>query len=272
MIEIKNISFGYDKEGEQKALRDINLAVHRGEWLAVLGANGSGKSTLAQHLNGLLLPDQGQVLVEGLDTKDANNILQVRQKVAFVLQNPENQIVGTSVEEDIAFGPENLGLAPEEIGKRVEMSLSFTGLQEQRKKEPHLLSGGQKQLLAIAGALAMSPHYLLLDEPTSMLDPRMRRQIIEVLKYLQQQLSMGIIYITNMMEDILWADRVAVLQAGRLMAVGASKQIFADPRQVCAWGLSLPAIGRLSAMLAEAGHQQLGGIYDSDEMVEALCK
>lgn len=272
MIEVKNIYFGYDKEGQQKTLQGISLAVHEGEWLAILGANGSGKSTLAQHLNGLLLPDRGQVVVEGLNTKDSDHILQVRQKVAFVLQNPENQIVGTSVEEDIAFGPENLGLASEEIDKRVEMALSFTGLEGQRKKEPHLLSGGQKQLLAIAGALAMSPHYLILDEPTSMLDPHMRRQIIGVLKYLQRQLSMGIIYITNMMEDALWADKVAVLQAGRLMAVGSARQIFADPRQVCTWGLALPALGRLSTLLVEAGHEQLRGIYGIDEMVEALCK
>ncbi|MGI5891217.1 MAG: energy-coupling factor transporter ATPase [Bacillota bacterium] len=280
MIEIKNISFSYDKYLDQdrdkqkltvKAVSDCSLHIYPGEWLTLIGANGSGKSTLAKHLNGLLLPSKGQVLVDGWDTRDQEHIYDIRQKVAFVFQNPDNQIVANSVEEDIAFGPENLGLDSDEINRRIEKALDITGLREVRSKEPYLLSGGEKQRLAIAGALAMSSRYLVLDEPTSMLDPQMRRQVISTLQYLHREIGMAIIYITNIMEEALLAERVVIMQDGMIAAQGNVKEIFSQERSMAGWGLALPPICRLSSMLADAGYEQVRGAATIDEIMEVLC-
>jgi len=251
MIEIKEVSFYYEEDGPA-VLHDINLAIPHGQWLAIIGPNGSGKSTLARHLNGLLLPAAGQVLVDGLDSQNQKELWQLRERVAFVFQNPDNQLVATSVEDDIAFGPENLCLSPEEISRRVEDALAITNLAELRKKPPHLLSGGEKQRVAIAGALAMSSRYLVLDEPTSMLDPRLRLSVIETLQHLHRELGLGIIYVTNIMEEVFLAQRVVVLDQGHLIADSTPGEIFTLPDFI-RLGLEQPDICRLGGMLGLPG-------------------
>ncbi len=269
MIEIKGVCFAYD---DTPVLKDINLNIARGEWLAIIGPNGSGKSTLARQINGLLLPDSGNVFVDGLSVLNSDQLWQIRAKVAFVFQNPDNQLVATSVEDDIAFGPENLGLAPELISARVENALKITGLQQLRNKPPHLLSGGEKQRVAIAGALAMAAEYLIMDEPTSMLDPQLRSQVLAAVKQLYTDYQMGIVYVTNILEEAFLADRVIALADGAIVAQGTPTQIFADAGLISQLGLELPSICQIASLLADAGYQQLRGVGDIDQLVEALCK
>lgn len=271
MIEIRNLTFAYSNDS-QPALQDISLDIHQGEWLAVIGANGSGKSTLARQLNGLLLPSSGQVIVDGFDTADEASLLKARELVAFVFQNPDNQLIATSVEDDIAFGPENLGLSPEEITSRVENALSITGLTEKRYKAPHLLSGGEKQRVAIAGALAMVSRYLVLDEPTSMLDPGLRQSVQDTLSKLHQQWGMGIIYVTNIMEEALLADRIIVLDQGKLIKDGTPEEIFADNQWLSELGLAMPQICHLAARLVENGYAQAAGALDGEQLYQLLTK
>ena len=270
MIELQNISFSYAEEGRQ-VLKDVSLSIAPGCWVTLVGANGSGKSTLARHLNGLLLPNAGKVLVDGLDTCDSQSLPQIRQQVAFVFQNPDNQIVATTVADDVAFGPENIGLPPAEIEARVAQALEITGLTAMAEKAPHLLSGGEKQRLAIAGALAMGSPCLVLDEPTSMLDPQLRRQVLDTLLYLHQKMGKTIIYITNLMEEALLADRLLVLCNGQLVADGTPRDLFADPERFRSWNLEPPLLSRLAARLAANGYPQVFGALSLDEMVEKLC-
>ncbi|MDR2711748.1 MAG: energy-coupling factor transporter ATPase [Clostridiales bacterium] len=264
MIEVEGVSFAYE-EGGPTILHDINLTIPQGQWLAIIGPNGSGKSTLARHLNGLLLPAAGRVLVEGLDSRNQEELWQLREQVAFVFQNPDNQLVATTVEDDIAFGPENLGLSPQEITRRVEDALAITNLADLRKKPPHLLSGGEKQRVAIAGALAMASRYLVLDEPTSMLDPSLRLSVIETLQYLHKELGLGIIYVTNIMEEAYLAQRVIILEQGHLIAEGAPKEIFALP-DFTRLGLEQPDVYRLGARLG------LTGVSSVPELVAKLLQ
>ncbi len=268
MIEVKDLHFAY--QPGQPVLEDLNLTIREGEWLALIGQNGSGKSTLARHLNGLLLPISGQVLVDGLDTAVEEELWQLREKVAFVFQNPDNQLVATSVEDDIAFGPENLGLPTEEISRRVDRALEITHLTGLRQKPPHLLSGGEKQRVAIAGALAMASRYLVLDEPTSMLDPLRRAMVIDCLKTLYQDLGMGIVYVTNIMEEALLADRVVVLGQGRILRDTTPRALFADAEWLRAQHLDLPQICRLAALLAESGFDRFQGCLTGDEVMEIV--
>lgn len=269
MIEVQNISFCYE-DAQGAALSGLSFTLAPGEWMTVLGANGSGKSTMARHLNGLLLPGRGQVLVDGESTLKPQSMAKIRQKVAFVFQNPDNQIVATTVEDDIAFGPENLGLAPEEIQRRVENALEITELSPLRQKPPHLLSGGEKQRLAIAGALAMEAPYLVLDEPTSMLDPQMRRQVLDTLVYLHRELGKGILYISNLMEEALLSQSLLILSQGRLMAQGTPREIFHDCEALREWGLEPPLLHRLRARLMAAGFHELKGALTLEEMVDCL--
>ncbi len=271
MIQVENISFQYGEEGPL-TLEDISLEIPPGQWVALVGANGSGKSTLARHLNGLLLPGAGRVLVDDHDTADPEQLLAVRQKVAFVFQNPDNQIVATTVVDDIAFGPENLGTPPAAIKERVEQALAITGLTRLAEQPPYLLSGGEKQRLAIAGAVAMNASYLVMDEPTSMLDPRMRAQVLKTLAYLHQNRGTAIIYITNIMEEALLAQRLLVLQQGRLVGDGPPRELIGNVEQFAAWGLQSPLLTRLAARLAAAGHTQLAGALTLEEMVARICK
>ena len=269
MIEISNLNFQYDKEGEP-VLRDISLTVGEHQWLTLVGCNGSGKSTLARQINGLLLPDSGRVLVDGLDTADPGQLWQIREKVSFVFQNPDNQFIATSVEDDIAFGLENLGLPQEEISRRVDMALELLNLAPLRSKAPHLLSGGEKQRVALAGALAMSSRYLVLDEPTSMLDAGMRASVLQSLEYIHKELGIGIIYVTNIMDEALLADEVVVLEHGRIIRRDTPEQIFSDSGWIDAHGLELPQICRIAAGLVAAGYIDFAGALDEDTLIERL--
>ncbi|MBR6824712.1 MAG: energy-coupling factor transporter ATPase [Firmicutes bacterium] len=269
MIELRNLYYAYDYEGEN-VLNGLSLTFREGEWTAVIGANGSGKSTMARHINGLLQPDRGQVLVDGLDAADPQQLLQIRERVAFVFQNPDNQLVATTIEDDIAFGPENLGLDPDEIGRRVDRALDITGLVDKRSQAPHQLSGGEKQRVAIAGALAMASRYMILDEPTSMLDPQMRLQVIAMLQKLHSELGMGLIYVTNIMEEVLLAQRVVVVSHGRVVFDGTPREVFSRVEMLTELGLDVPPLCRLSAQLADAGYPQLRGCLDQEELYAAL--
>ncbi|HEX3030925.1 MAG TPA: energy-coupling factor transporter ATPase, partial [Bacillota bacterium] len=249
LIRVQQVSFSYQKETEQAgklpdtavwSLQDINLGIMPGEYVAVIGPNGSGKSTLAQLLNGLLLPTSGQVLVGELDTRDREQVWEIRGQIGMVFQNPDNQLVGTTVEEDVAFGPENYGVERQEIRARVEQALDWVDLVDLRDKQPGRLSGGQKQRVAIAGALALGPKCLVLDEPTSMLDPRGRRRVMECVKRMHREQGLAIVQITHLLEETLEADRILVLDRGRLVAEGTVEQIFAQGALLETLGLELP--------------------------------
>lgn len=248
------------------------MDIPKGEWLAVVGPNGSGKSTLARQLNGLLIPKLGTVVVDGMDTQDPAAVWEIRQKVAFVFQNPDNQLVASSVEEDVAFGPENLGLPPAEIAARVEEALQVTGMEEYRDFPPHLLSGGQKQRVAIAGALAMHSQYLVLDEATAMLDPQGRSEVLGTLCRLNRDLGMTMIYITHFMEEAALATRLVVMNEGKLYTAGSPKEVFGRPELLNRIGLDVPEVSLLAARLKARGLIRSGGIISLDEMVDTLCQ
>lgn len=262
---------GYTYPGSEKtALRGIDLDVRKGEWLAVLGANGSGKSTLARHFNALLVPTQGACFVGGVDTKTEEGQRCARTQAAIVFQNPENQIVAAIVEEDVAFGPENLGIAPEEIRKRVKDALEETGLAELAEKPTYALSGGQKQRLAVAGAIAMKPPCLVLDEATSMLDPGGRKELQQVLRRLHTE-GMTLVSITHRMEEILSCDRCVVLESGSLVWEGSPVDLFREEKRLAGWGIDVPPLVVLWRELVRRD------LIDGDvkpvpeEMVSALC-
>lgn len=269
MIKITDLTFKYEADSPL-ALADINLEIQQGQWLTIIGKNGSGKSTLARQLNGLLLPLTGQVLVDELTTADYQQLWQIREKVSFVFQNPDNQFIASSVEDDIAFGPENLGLPPAEISRRVDEALDLIKMNDKRTMEPYLLSGGEKQRVALAGVIAMASKYLVLDEPTSMLDPQMRKTIMENLHYLHQKMGMTIIIVTNKMEEVLHGERVIVLDEGRIVKDGSPKEIFSDIAWLQARALDIPQIAHLVSMLSAAGHDQFAGILEADELMERL--
>ena len=271
MIKLDNVSFRYQNNGP-KVLKEINLELNKGQWTTILGANGSGKSTLAMLLNGLLLPKTGNVIVDEKSTQLKGDLSSVRQKVAFVFQNPDNQIVATSVEDDIAFALENMGLAPEEITKRVDRALMITKLDKLAKKEPYLLSGGEKQRLAIAGAMAIASSYLVLDEPTSMLDPKMSKDILEMLKSLQNELGIGIIYITNNIEEVIYSDRIIVLKEGAIVKDALLREVFNDYHECQALGIEMPSYSYLASRLKEFGYEKLKGVMTLEELVVGICR
>ena len=273
MISVRDLSYVYKSQKEEiKALDNVNLDIKKGEWLAVIGPNGSGKSTLARHFNALLIPTIGTVIVDGKDTNDPQLIPKIRQKVAFVFQNPDNQLVATTVEEDIAFGPENLGIEPEEIVKRVRDALRITGMAEYQKVAPHLLSGGQKQRVAIAGALAMHPECLVMDEATAMLDPQGRREVLATLSRLNKELGLTVIYITHFMEEAALAHRIAVMNKGKVFFSGSPREVFSRVKDLEAIGLDVPDIAVIASKLKEKGFIDQSGIITIDEMVNALCQ
>ncbi len=254
LIELRDVSYVYRKgtPEEVRALDRVNLRIRPGEFVALVGANGSGKSTLARLLNALLLPTEGEVRVAGLDPRDPRHLWEIRRRVGMVFQNPDNQIVATVVEEDVAFGPENLGLPPEEIVERVEWALRVVGMLEHRHREPHLLSGGQKQRVAIAGVLAMRPQCLVLDEATTMLDPQGRREVLETVHRLRAE-GMTILLITHDMEEAAQADRVVVLSQGRIVLDGPPPEVFSKPERLRALRLDLPEIASLAHCLRRHG-------------------
>ena len=276
-IEIENLEHVYQGAAgaAHKALDKVNLSIEQGEFVAVLGANGSGKSTLARHLNGLLLPSSGQVRIEGLSTADAaerNELWKIRSKVGMVFQNPDNQLIAAVVEDDVAFGPENLGVEPMEIRQRVMNALQAVGMARFRKRAPHLLSGGQKQRVAIAGALAMETDCLVLDEPTAMLDPQGRKEVLEVVKRLHREKGLTVIFITHFMEEAMAAQRVIVMDQGRAVMEGSPREIFVRTKELKALGLEAPMAGELAERLRKAGIPlpQEPGILTAEELLASL--
>jgi len=255
LIRLENVSFAYDVGGRRiPALRDVSLSVQAGEYLALIGANGSGKSTLAKHLNALLLPDRGQVWVNGWNTQDERHLWDIRRTVGMVFQNPDSQLVATTIEEEVAFGPENLGLLREEIRRRVEHALAIVGLAAERDRNPQFLSAGQKQRLALAGVLALKPECIVLDEATALLDPAGRAAVMRILDTLHAQ-GRTIVLITHFMDEAVRADRVVVLERGRIVMDGTPRQVFRRGENLRRWGLALPSV----AALAQALSQEVSG-------------
>ncbi|MEN3203263.1 MAG: energy-coupling factor transporter ATPase [Atribacterota bacterium] len=274
MISFEDVHFWYgERESESKVtpvLQGISCVLREKEFVVLLGRNGSGKSTLAKHCNGLLLPKKGAVLVDGMDTRDTSVLWEIRKRVGLVFQNPDNQLVATTVEEDVAFGPENLGLPPAEIRKRVDEALEKVGMIEYKKREPHTLSGGQKQRVAVAGVLAMRPKYLVLDEATAMLDPEGRAELLQLLQELRDEV--GILHITHNVEEALLADRVLVIDGGRIVAEGHPREVFLVGRAIEQWGLELPQIVDV-ALLLWKDYPDLFKVLplSPHELVDALC-
>jgi len=273
MISIKNLSFKYDYEDEnaKEILKDINLEIKEGEFVALLGHNGSGKSTLAKLINGLLLPGQGDVLVDGMNTKSEEEIWDIRRTAGMVFQNPDNQLVATIVEDEVAFGPENMGIEPGEIRKRVDSALEDVGMSEYKKNAPPLLSGGQKQRVAIAGILAMSPKYIILDEPTAMLDPSGRREVIDTLVKLNKEEGKTIILITHYMEEAAISDRVVVMEDGNMVLSGTPREVFSQVDKIKGLGLDVPQVTELAYELKKDGFDISGEVLNIEEMVKEIC-
>jgi energy-coupling factor transport system ATP-binding protein len=272
MIKFKNVSFDYgDDENKINALKDISLTIEDGEFVAILGHNGSGKSTLARLINGLLAPSRGEVLVGGTSTVDSSAVWRIRQQVGMVFQNPDNQIIASRVEEDVAFGPENLGCEPAEIRARVDEALAVVGMRELAHSDPHLLSGGQKQRVAIAGALAMRPKYLVFDEATSMLDPKGREEIVATTRRLNSDYGITIIFITHIPEEAALAGRVVVLSGGTIAMDGTPQAVFSDVDAAAALGIGVPKARLLAHGLERAGIDIPGSILTVDDLVAALC-
>lgn len=273
MINIENVSYEYKSyvdDSIQLAVKDLSLNIKRGEFLAILGHNGSGKSTLAKMMNGMILPTRGEVYVNGINTKDEDKIWDIRSKAGMVFQNPDNQIVATIVEEDVAFGPENLGIPPEEIRKRVDDSLETVGMSEYKKHAPHLLSGGQKQRVAIAGILAMEPDCIIFDEPTAMLDPSGRKEVMETIKRLNKDKNKTIVLITHYMDEAVMADRVMVLNEGENVLMGTPREIFTQVETLKKLGLDVPQVTELAYELRKEGFDIRKDCITIEELVEAL--
>lgn len=277
MIKCSNVSFKYinnteGKNEEKYALKNVNLEVKKGEFLVILGHNGSGKSTIAKHMNALITPSEGTVIVDGLDTSNPEVLWDIRAKAGMVFQNPDNQLVATIVEEDVAFGPENLGIDPAEIRKRVDDSLEKVGMSEYKRHAPHLLSGGQKQRVAIAGILAIEPECIIFDEPTAMLDPSGRKEVLNNIKYLNKEHRMTIILITHYMDEAAQADRIIVMDDGSIKMEGTPREIFPQVERMKTIGLDVPQVTELAYELKKAGININEKILNVDEMVEELCQ
>ena len=271
-IELTNVSYSYRVgEGQTvRALRNVTFSVERGEFVALAGMNGSGKSTLAKLLNGLFIPSAGDVVIDGINTRDEERTFDVRRKAGMVFQNPDNQMVATIIEDDVAFGPENVGIPREEIIERVDWALDAVGMTEFRTRSASKLSGGQKQRVAIAGVLAMKPDIIIFDESTSMLDPEGRAEIMDVAKKLNES-GITVITITHNMDEAAQADRIIVLRKGRLVLDGTPKEVFASP-EVEACGLALPPAAAMQRMLEERGFAFGSTVTDEDELVEGICE
>lgn len=273
IVSVEDISFEYVTEEDKfKAIDNLSLNVKQGEFVVVIGHNGSGKSTLSKNLNAILMPTSGNIYINGLNTKEEKNLWDIRQTAGMVFQNPDNQIVATIVEEDVAFGPENLGIDPPEIRKRVEESLKSVGMYEMRDRQPHLLSGGQKQRVAIAGIIAMKPKCIIFDEATAMLDPSGRKEVMKTIKRLNKEEDISIMHITHFMEEAVDADRVIVMEKGKKVLEGAPKEVFSKVEMLKNIGLDVPCMTELSKELKEEGLDIDGDILTVDEMVVKLCQ
>lgn len=270
LLTAENVSFSYDKK--INVLSDVNFTAERGEYIAVIGHNGSGKSTLAKLFNALLIPDSGKITVDGFSSSDKKSLFEIRKRVGVVFQNPDNQLVASIVEDDVAFGPENLGVKREEIGRRIDYALKAVGMEEFRKASPERLSGGQKQRIAIAGVLALRPEILVLDESTAMLDPQGRKDILAVAKKLCREEGVTVIAVTHYMEEVLEADRVYVMDRGRVALSGAPEYVFFDMKRIKSFGLELPLAGYIAEKLREKGLPIAENVLTSEALTEALCE
>ncbi|MFR6290910.1 MAG: energy-coupling factor transporter ATPase [Peptococcaceae bacterium] len=274
MVKIDHLTHIFYKEStkeEVKALDDVSLEIHEGEHIAVLGHNGCGKSTLAKHLNALLLPTAGTVEVDAVDTANEADLWTIRQMVGMVFQNPDNQLVATTVEEDVAFGPENMGIEPAIIRQRVDEALNAVGMTAFKDKGPHLLSGGQKQRVAIAGIIAMRPKYIVFDEPTAMLDPIGRQEVMDTIHYLNKQEGLTVINITHFMEEAVQADRVVIMEHGKIVLSGKPKEVFTQVDLLKKMQLDIPPIAELAALLHKEDKNIAADIMTIEEMVTELC-
>ena len=274
IIEVKNLVHVYTdgQNNNIKALDSINLSIAPGEFVAIIGTNGSGKSTLARHFNGLLQPTSGKCFVNGLDTTIEGNTWNVRQTIGMVFQNPDNQIVAAIVEEDVAFGPENIGVPHAEIRPRVEAALAAVNMTEYAKHAPHLLSGGQKQRIAIAGVLALLPQCIVFDEPTAMLDPRGRKDIVNIVLKLNKEQKITIVYITHKMEEAILADRVIAMENGKIVMEGTPAEVFGQVKKIRELGLEAPLPAEVAENLRQCGHKLNQDIITDEELAVALCR
>jgi energy-coupling factor transport system ATP-binding protein len=272
MIKVENVSFAYraDSPAPVVALCDVSVDIAPGEFVAIVGHNGSGKSTLAKHLNALLLPTSGKVTVNGIDTRESGHVWEIRHQVGMVFQNPDNQLVATIVEDDIAFGAENLGVPPEEIQTRLDKAVAILDLEPLRNKAPHMLSGGQKQRVAVAGILTMRSTYIVMDEPTSMLGPRAREDVLRVIRTLRSE-GIAVILVTHFMNEATEADKVVVMDSGRIAMQGTPREIFSRAAELRALHLDVPPVTQLAARLAEMGLRVPPNVLSVKELVEHLC-
>lgn len=274
IITIKNLIFEYtrgDESQPMRAIENLSLNIERGSFTAIIGKNGSGKSTLAKNLNGLLLPTEGVIYVDGYDTRDDENIWNVRQTAGMVFQNPDNQLVSAIVEDDVAFGPENLGIAPEEIRRRVDKALEDVNMGRFKKKAPHLLSGGQKQRIAIAGVVAMKPKCIIFDEPTAMLDPKGRAEIMSIIDELHAE-GITVILITHFMDEAVRADRIIIMHEGHVLLDGTPQQVFEQEELIRSVNLDVPLMVEMGAKLRKAGIDVPKDIITEEKMVEFICQ
>ena len=279
MVQTDDLIFEYAKRDEEgnvigsyRAIDQVNLEVEEGQFIAVLGHNGSGKSTLAKHLNAILVPTEGTVWVDGTNTSDPNELWNVRQSAGMVFQNPDNQIIGTVVEEDVGFGPENLGVPTDEIWQRVEDSLKAVGMISYRHHSPNKLSGGQKQRVAIAGVIAMKPRCIVLDEPTAMLDPNGRKEVLRTVEELRKKEKVTVILITHYMEEVIDADKVFVMDHGHVVMEGTPREIFSQVDTLIKYRLDVPQVTILADELKIRGLEIPAGILRKEELVEAICR
>ena len=270
LLKFENVTYRYEDESEP-ALQSVSFGVEKGEFVVILGHNGSGKSTVAKLSNSIFLPTEGKVFVNGMDTSDENNEINCRKTVGVVFQNPDNQIVASIVEEDVAFGPENLCVEQKELRKRVDEALQSVGMYDYRMHETHKLSGGQKQRVAIAGILAMRPQCIVLDEPTAMLDPKGRREVMRAVRKLNEEEGITVLFITHFMEESVFADRVMVMDDGKVILDGTPSKVFAQTQLLKKVGLDVPEVARLAAALRENG-TDLGDVLTEDVFVQAFSK
>ena len=272
-IEFENVSFAYrdEEEGtEHRVVENLSLSVEKGDFVCILGHNGCGKSTTAKLCNAILVPQSGRVLVDGIDTSDEERLNDIRRKVGMVFQNPDNQIVATIVEDDVAFGPENLGIAPDEIRRRVDEALKQVEMYDFRLFEPHKLSGGQKQRVAIAGIIAMKPECIVLDEPTAMLDPRGRREVMKTVKMLNEEFGITVIFITHYMDEAVKAKRVIVMDDGRIILDGSPREVFVHIDTLKRVGLDVPEATELAMLLNKDGIKIKKDVLDIDELLDCV--
>ena len=279
MIETKNLSFIYREEDmesgeikEEKVLKDINIEIEKGSFTAVLGHNGSGKSTLAKHFNAILLPSGGKVYVKGMDTADENNIFNIRQSAGMVFQNPDNQMVAALVEDEVAFAPENLGVEPKEIRRRVDECLEIVNMTKYAQSSPSKLSGGQKQRVAIASVLAMNPEILILDEPTAMLDPKGRSEVIKTIKMLNEEKDITVMLITHYMDEAAQADRTVVIDDGEIVLDGTPKEVFKNVEKLKSLGLDVPQVTELAYELRKMGIEISDDVLTVDECFDEIIR